>query len=60
VRIGLSDLKFKAATTKVIHSILTFSPALDMVAVEFLNELSKVTGMGSLGKWSLCIPAGIF
>ena len=60
VRIGSSDLKFKAATTKVIHSILSFSPAADTVAVEFLNELSKVTGMASLGKWSLCIPVGIF
>jgi hypothetical protein len=58
VRIGLSDSKFKAATTKVIHSILTFSPAADAVAVEFLNELSKVTGMAGLGTWSLCIPVG--
>ena len=60
VRIGSSDSKFEAATTKVIHSILTFSPAPDTVAVDFLNELSKVTGMGSLGKWSLFIPVGIF
>ena len=60
VRIGSSDSKFKAAATKVIHSILEFSPAADTVAVEFLNELSKVTGMASLGKWSLCIPVGIF
>ena len=50
VRIGSSDSKVKAPTTKVIHSILTFSPAPDSVAVEFLNELSKVANMGSLGK----------
>ena len=60
VRFGSSDSKFKAPTTKVIHSILTFSPAPDSVAVEFLNELSKVTNMGSLGKWSLYFPVGIF
>lgn len=60
VRIGSSDLKFKAPTTKVIHSILTFSPAPDTVAVEFLNELSKVTGIRSQGKWPLCFFVGIF
>ena len=52
VRIGSSNSKFNAvATMKVIHSILTFSPAPDAVAVEFLHELSKVTGMASLGKY---------
>lgn len=60
VRIGSSDSKFTTATSKVIHSILTFAPAPDTVAVEFLNELSKVTGMASLGKWSFCIPVRIF
>jgi hypothetical protein len=61
VRIGSSNSKFKAATTEVIYSIVTFlAPAPDTVAVEFLNELSKVTGMASLGKWSLCIPVGFF
>ena len=58
VRIGWSDSKFKAATTKVIQSILAFSPAPDTVAVKFLNELSKVTGIASLGKWSLYISVG--
>jgi hypothetical protein len=59
VRIGSSDSKFEAAASKVIHSVLTFSPAPDTMAVEFLNELSKVAGMASLGKWSLYIPVGI-
>jgi len=59
VRIGSFNSKFEAATSKVIHSILTFSPAPNTMAVEFLNELRKVAGMASLGKCSLCIPAGI-
>lgn len=53
VRIGSSDSKFNPVTSKVIHSILTFSPAPDTMAVEFLNELRKVTGITTLGKWSL-------
>ena len=53
VRIGSSDSKFNTATSKVIHSILTFSPAPDTMAVEFLNELRKVTGIETLGKRSL-------
>ena len=53
VRIGSSDSKFSATTSKVIHSILTFSPAPDTMAVKFLNELRKVTGIETLGKWSL-------
>jgi hypothetical protein len=53
VRIGSSDSKFNTATSKLIHSFLTFSPAPDTMAVEFLNELRKVTGIETLGKWSL-------
>ena len=53
VRIGSSDSKFNATASKVIHSILTFSPAPDTMAVKFLNELRKVTGIETLGKWSL-------
>ena len=53
VRTGSSDSKFNATASKVIHSILTFSPAPDTMAVEFLNELRKVTGIETLGKWSL-------
>jgi len=58
MRIGASNSKFNLEATKVIHSILTFSPAPDAVAVEFLNELEKVKGIAFLGQWSLCVPAG--
>jgi len=58
MRIGASNSKFNVEATKVIHSILTFSPAPDAVAVEFLNELEKVKDIAFLGQWSLCIPAG--
>jgi hypothetical protein len=58
MRIGASNSKFKVEATKVIHSVLTFSPAPDTVAVEFLNELEKVKGIAFLGQWSLCVPAG--
>jgi len=37
---------------------LTFSPAPDAVAIEFLNELEKVKGIAFLGQLSLCVPAG--
>ncbi|KAJ3569579.1 hypothetical protein NP233_g4960 [Leucocoprinus birnbaumii] len=48
MRIGASNSKFNIESTKVIHKILTFSPAPDAVAVEFLNELEKVKGITSL------------
>ena len=53
IRIGASNPKFQFETTKVIHSILMFSPAPDTMAVEFLNELEKVKGISFLGKCSL-------
>jgi hypothetical protein len=55
-RIGSSDSKFNIAATKVIHSILTFAPAPDAMAGEFLNELEKIQGMSYLGQWSHCSP----
>ena len=58
MRIGASNFKFNVEATKVIHSILTFSPAPEGVAVEFLNELEKVKGIASLGQWSRRVPAG--
>jgi len=42
----------------VMQSILTFSPAPDAVAIEFLNELEKVEGIAVLGQLSLCVPVG--
>jgi len=53
IRIGTSNSKFQFEATNVIHSILMFSPAPDTMAVEFLNELEKVEGISSLGKFSL-------
>ena len=53
IRIGASNPKFQFETTKVIHSILMFSPAPDTMAVAFLNELEKVKGISFLGKCSL-------
>ena len=50
VRIGSSISEFNVEATKVIHAILTFSLAPDSMAVEFLNELTKVSGMGYLGE----------
>ena len=58
LRIGASNCKFNVEATKVIHSILTFSPAPDAVAVEFMNELERVKGIAFLGQWLLCVPAG--
>ena len=50
VRIGSSVSKFNVEATKVIHGILTFSPTQDSMAIEFLNELAKVSGMGYLSE----------
>ena len=55
VRNGASHSKFKIETTKVIRSVLTFSPASESVAVEFINELAKVPGISHLGKFSLLL-----
>jgi len=57
-RIGASNSKFNVEATKVIHSILTFSPAPNAVAVEFLRELENVKGIAFLGQWSLCVHVG--
>lgn len=58
MRIGASTSKFNVEATKVIHSILTFSPAPNAVAVEFLNELEKVKDIAFLGEWSFCDSVG--
>jgi hypothetical protein len=51
VRIGASHSKYKidSEATKVIHSILFFSPAPESVAVE-------IPGISHLGECSLLIP----
>jgi hypothetical protein len=50
IRIGLSNSKFNVEATKVMQSTLTFSPAPESMAVEFLVELGKVEGISSLGE----------
>jgi hypothetical protein len=55
MRIGSSNPKFGIPAIKVIHSVLSFSPAPDTMAVEFLNELEKVKGISFLGNWSPCL-----
>ena len=55
-RIGSVQSSFNAEATKVIHSILVFSPAPDTAAVEFLNEFEKVNGLSSLGMVPHRIP----
>ena len=59
-RIGSSISNFNVEASKVMHGILTFSPAPDSMAVEFLNELANVSGMGYLGEWSLSFPQRFF
>jgi hypothetical protein len=52
VRVGLqSSLNVEAS--KVIHSLVTFSPAPESVSEEFLNELRKVHGIAPLGNLSI-------
>ena len=37
VRFGMSNAQFQFEVTKVIHSIVTFSPAVDAVATDLLG-----------------------
>jgi hypothetical protein len=55
VRIGAKDSIFQFETSKVIHSIVNFSPAPESVSVEFLNEFKMVDGLGPLGNPSKCL-----
>jgi hypothetical protein len=55
MRIGAKDSIFQFEASKVIHSIVSFSPAADSVSVEFLNEFEKVDGLGPLGNPSICL-----
>ena len=59
-RIGASDSQYDVEANDLIHSIVSFSPAPDVVAVEFLNTLEKVEGIAYLGQWSLCVPTGFY
>ena len=49
MRIGAKDSNFQFEMSKVIHSIINFSPAAESVSVEFLNEFEKVDGLEPLG-----------
>jgi len=60
VRLGASDARFQFEVTKVIHSIVTFFPAADPVAVDFLKRLGGIKDISHLGRQSLCIPARVF
>jgi hypothetical protein len=48
-RIGSQNSKFDVDASKVIKSIVTFSPAAENVAVDFLNEFRKVSRLSNLG-----------
>ena len=50
IRIGASSSMFNVESTKVIHALLTFSPAPDLMAGECLKELEKVSGIHYLGE----------
>jgi hypothetical protein len=49
VRIGTQNSTFNVEASKVIHGIVTFSPAPESVSLEFLNELGQVDGLEQLG-----------
>ena len=48
-RLGFQSSKFELDAAKVIKSIVTFSPASENVAIEFLFELQKMSGFIDLG-----------
>ena len=56
IRIGASSSMFNVESNKVIYALLTFSPAPDSMAREFLKALAKVSGIHYLGEWSFSFP----
>ena len=53
IRIGSS---FNVESNKVIKALLTFPPAPDSMAREFLKALAKVSGIHYLGEGSFSFP----
>lgn len=52
-RLGATTSTFDIPANKVIHSLVTFSPASESVAIEFLNEFEKVRCLKHLGRFLL-------
>ncbi len=48
-RLGVQSSTFELDAARLIKSIVTFSPASESVAIEFLFELQNVSGLGDLG-----------
>jgi len=49
VRLGMESSGFEVETTKLIDSIVKFSPATESVAIEFLQQFQNVPGVNQLG-----------
>jgi hypothetical protein len=49
LRLSSQNSSFERPAHKVIHSLVTYSPAPESVSVEFLNELEKVSSLKELG-----------
>jgi len=49
-RLHTQKSTFNIEAASLIHSIVTYSPASESVAIEFLYEFTKVSGMNHLGK----------
>jgi hypothetical protein len=52
-RLTTQSSTFNLDAAKLIRSIVTFSPASESVAIEFLHEFQKVWGINHLGKFPL-------
>jgi len=48
-RLDTQDPTFNIEATKLISSIVTFSPAQESVAIEFLQKFQKIPGIRHLG-----------
>lgn len=51
MRIGVANAKFNLKATNMVHDILASSFAPDSMALAFMNELGKVSGISGLGGW---------
>ena len=52
-QLGAKNSTFNISAVKVIHSVVTFSPAGERVAMEFMQQFQKVSAMNRPGSVSL-------
>ena len=55
-RLHTQTSTFKVEASKLIHGIVTFSPASESMAIQFLHEFEKISYLKDLGILPLATP----